>query len=168
MAILNSPQKERVYSDSEKISWMGPVAGCSFYVSEACKVLNPRANPLFPGKGIWIPCVPTKATFFAWEATWGKVFNSGQTTKKGVATPQPPLSLWPRRGIHPSYLAALSDGQPPLGPLFFLNWLLLGLSKICQGCSHKLEGLLFWKKDLEIRSTLYLLDYLERAQSHNF
>ena len=39
MAILNSLQKERVSSDSDKISWKGP-AGCRFSVSEDCKVLN--------------------------------------------------------------------------------------------------------------------------------
>ena len=101
----------------------------------------------------------------------GKGFNFRQTPKKGVAPPQPLLFLWSGRGIHPSYLATLSDGQPPLGPIFFLNWLLLGLSKICQGFPHQLEGLFCWKKekkDLEIPSTLHLLDNLERAQSHSF
>ena len=50
-------------------------------------MLNPGANPLFPGKGIWIPCVPTKATFFAWEATWGKVLTLDKLQRRGWHLP---------------------------------------------------------------------------------
>ena len=36
-------------------------------------VLQSRLLSLFLKKGIWVPCAPTKTTFYAWEATWGKV-----------------------------------------------------------------------------------------------
>ena len=67
VALLNSLEKERVSSNSDKISWKGP-SGYSFSVSDAYKVLNSSATPLFPVKGIWVPCAPTKAAFFVWEA----------------------------------------------------------------------------------------------------
>ena len=86
MDILNSLQKKRVSFDSDKISWKGP-AGCSFSVNEACKVLNSRANPLFPSKGIWIPCIPTKEAFFAWEAAWEKVLTLDKLKRKGWHLP---------------------------------------------------------------------------------
>ena len=69
MALLNSLQKERVSSDLDKISWKGLASG-SFFVSDAFKVLNLSVTPLFPVKGIWVPCVPTKTAFFAWEAAF--------------------------------------------------------------------------------------------------
>ena len=58
VALLNSLQKERVSSKLDKISWKGPI-GCTFYVSEAFKVLILRVTPLFPIKGILVHCVPT-------------------------------------------------------------------------------------------------------------
>ena len=68
VALFKSLQKGRSSSGLDKISWKGSTSS-SFSVNDAYKVLNPRATPLFPIKGIWVPCVPTKATFFAWEAT---------------------------------------------------------------------------------------------------
>ena len=62
VALLNSFLKERVSSEPDKISWKGLI-GCSFSVSEAVKVLCPRGTPLFPIKGIWVHCVPTKTKF---------------------------------------------------------------------------------------------------------
>ena len=86
VALLNSLQKERVSSKLDKISWKAPIE-CSFLVSEAVKVLSPRGTPLFPIKGIWVHCVPTKATFFAWEATWGKILTLDKLQRKGWHLP---------------------------------------------------------------------------------
>ena len=134
-------------------------------------MLNPRANPLFPVKGIWMPCVPTKVTFFAWEAAWGKVLTLDKLQRRGWHLPNHCyLCGQDEESIH-HILLHCPMVSPFWDPLFLLNWLLLGLSKNCQGCSLQLEGLFCWtkeKKDLEICSTLHLLDCLERAQSHSF
>ena len=86
VALLNSLQKERVSSDLDKISWKGP-AGGSFSISDAFKVLNSSVTPLFPVKGIWVPCVPTKAAFFVWEATWGKILTLDKLQRRGWHLP---------------------------------------------------------------------------------
>ena len=37
----------------------------------------------FPKKLIWNICIPTKVSFFAWEAWWGKVLTVEQLKKRG-------------------------------------------------------------------------------------
>ncbi|RVW42420.1 hypothetical protein CK203_070906 [Vitis vinifera] len=37
----------------------------------------------FPNGMIWSPCVSTKVSFFAWEASWGKVLTLDQLKKRG-------------------------------------------------------------------------------------
>ena len=86
MALLNSLQKERVSFETDNISWKGPI-GCSFLVSKAVKVLSPRGTPLFPIKGIWVHYVPTKTTFFAWEATYGKILTLDKLQRRGWHLP---------------------------------------------------------------------------------
>ena len=86
VALLNSLHKERVSSEPDKISWKGPI-GCSFSVSEAVKVQSPRGTPMFPIMGIWVHCVLTKATFVAWEATWGKILTLDKLQRRGWHLP---------------------------------------------------------------------------------
>ena len=50
-------------------------------------MLSPRVTSLFPIKGIWVHCVPTKATFFAWEATWGKILTLDELQRRGWHLP---------------------------------------------------------------------------------
>ena len=50
-------------------------------------MLNPRANHLFLVKGIWLPCVPTKATFSAWEAARGRVLTVDKLQRRGWHLP---------------------------------------------------------------------------------
>ena len=118
VALLNSLLKERVSSDLDKISWKG-LAGCSFYVSDAYKVLNPSATPLFPVKGIWVPCVPIKATFcFAWEAAWVKLFTLDKLQRRGWHLPNRCyLCGCDEESIHHIFLHCLVVN--PLWDLFF-------------------------------------------------
>ena len=37
----------------------------------------------FPLKIVWNPCIPSKVSFFSWEACWGKV-DSGSASKERV------------------------------------------------------------------------------------
>ena len=86
VALLSSLQKERVSYELDKISWKG-LAGCTFSISEAVKVLNSRVTPLFPIKSIWVHFVPTNAAFFAWEAAYGKVLTLDKLQRRGWQLP---------------------------------------------------------------------------------
>ena len=41
----------------------------------------------FPYKSIWVARVPTKAAFFAWEASWGKVLTLDSLQRRGFQLP---------------------------------------------------------------------------------
>ena len=59
--------------------------GDLFSVRESYKMLQPRRDIIFPTKGVWVSCAPTKTTFFAWEAAW--VRSSHLTSfKEGVGS----------------------------------------------------------------------------------
>ena len=44
-----------------------------FSVKSLYNDLASRRVDQFPNGMIWSPCVPTKVSFFTWEASWGKV-----------------------------------------------------------------------------------------------
>ena len=46
------------------------------------KVTLQSSSILFPMKNIWKLCVKPKVSFFAWEASWGKVLTLDQVKKK--------------------------------------------------------------------------------------
>ena len=50
-------------------------------------MLNPIVTALFPIKGIWVQYVPTKASFFAWEAAWGKILTFDKLQRRGWPLP---------------------------------------------------------------------------------
>ena len=49
------------------------------------KALEPGSLVLFPMKNIWKSSVQTKVSFFAWQASWGKVLTLDQVKKRGWA-----------------------------------------------------------------------------------
>ncbi|RVX10572.1 hypothetical protein CK203_016982 [Vitis vinifera] len=57
--------------------WNWGWSGRLFKVKEAYRVLINADEAVFPHSNVWVDKVPTKITFFAWEATWGKVLNIG-------------------------------------------------------------------------------------------
>ena len=56
-----------------------------FPVKSLYNDLASRRVDLFPYGMIWSPSVPTKVSFFAWEASWGKVLTLDQLKKRGRA-----------------------------------------------------------------------------------
>ena len=56
----------------------------NFFVKCLYSALDSRSAVQFPKSIIWSPCVPTKASFFAWEASWGKVLTLDQLKKRVV------------------------------------------------------------------------------------
>ncbi|RVX20512.1 Transposon TX1 uncharacterized 149 kDa protein [Vitis vinifera] len=57
----------------------------SFSVKSLYNDLSSRRAGLFPHGVIWNPSVPSKVSFFAWEASWGKVLTMDQLKKRGWA-----------------------------------------------------------------------------------
>ncbi|KAJ9707156.1 hypothetical protein PVL29_002241 [Vitis rotundifolia] len=54
-----------------------------FSVKSLYSSLVSRGDVQFPYSNIWSICVPTKVSFFAWEAYWGKVLTLDQLKKRG-------------------------------------------------------------------------------------
>ena len=54
-----------------------------FSTKSLCKALVSGSSVLFPMKNIWKSCVQPKVSFFAWEASWGKVLTLDQVKKRG-------------------------------------------------------------------------------------
>ena len=64
----------RLTLEEDSVSWKGGENG-KFGVKEACNLLIAPNDIAFPKNCIWVDKVSTKVAFFAWEATWGKVFT---------------------------------------------------------------------------------------------
>ena len=68
-------------------SWKRRI-GCSgwnFLEKVTLQSLELGSLVLFPMKNIWKSCVQPKVSFFAWEASWGKVLTLNQVKKMGWA-----------------------------------------------------------------------------------
>lgn len=80
--LLNTLHNKKVSFKVDKIcSKVGK--GDSLSVREAYRVVQPSVDIVFLVKGIWVRCALTKTTFFAWEATWGKVLTLDQLQIRG-------------------------------------------------------------------------------------
>ena len=67
-------QKERVSMKLDSVTWKW-AAGATFSMHNAYNLLAPSSGHLFVVKSILVPLIPSKVTFFPWEATWGKVLT---------------------------------------------------------------------------------------------
>ncbi|RVX11797.1 E3 ubiquitin-protein ligase UPL7 [Vitis vinifera] len=54
------------------------------WVKEAYRLLDKPNATEFPARRIWVDRVPIKVSFFAWEATWGKVLTLDRLQKRGL------------------------------------------------------------------------------------
>ena len=54
-----------------------------FFVKSLYNTLDPSCAVPFPWSIIWSPCIPTKLSFFVWEASWGKVLALDQLKRRG-------------------------------------------------------------------------------------
>ena len=50
----------------------------SFFVKSHYTFLEPRSSALFPKNVVWNSWVPSKASFFDWEASWDKALTLDQ------------------------------------------------------------------------------------------
>ena len=72
--LLRTLRGHRPSLEDDSVKWRQGRNGL-FRVKEAYRMLDKPNATLFPARGIWVDRVPTKVSFFAWEATWGKVLT---------------------------------------------------------------------------------------------
>ncbi|RVW15454.1 putative ribonuclease H protein [Vitis vinifera] len=84
--LLRTLRGHRPSMEDDSIKWRQG-RNVSFRVKEAYRLLDKSNASLFPARGIWVDRVPTKVSFFAWEATWGKVLTLDKLQIRGVQLP---------------------------------------------------------------------------------
>ncbi|RVW76179.1 putative ribonuclease H protein [Vitis vinifera] len=80
--LLRTLRGHRPSLEDDSIKWRQGRNG-SFRVKEAYRLLDKSNASLFPARGIWVDRVPTKVSFFAWEAPWGKVLTLDKLQIRG-------------------------------------------------------------------------------------
>ena len=78
--LLNMLREFRISSEEDSLLWKGGGHGI-FGVKDAYNLLVAPNTLAFPVRCIWVDKVPTKAAFFAWEATWGKILTFDRLKK---------------------------------------------------------------------------------------
>ncbi|RVX09335.1 hypothetical protein CK203_015353 [Vitis vinifera] len=74
---------KKVRGDEEdKVKWMTSKDG-DFSVKSLYRTMQPGSLAFFPFKIIWNSCVQPKLSFFAWEASWGRVLTLDLLQKRG-------------------------------------------------------------------------------------
>ena len=58
-----------------------------FGAKGAYKMLVGSSAYVFPNRRIWMDKVPTKVSFFAWEASWGKILTLDKLQRRGWQLP---------------------------------------------------------------------------------
>ena len=82
---LSLIQAKRVLPFQEDMLLMkGAKDGCFSMKLFYSILATPRAF-IFPFRLVWNPWVPTKVSFFAWEASWGRILTLDQLKKRGRA-----------------------------------------------------------------------------------
>ncbi|RVW53013.1 putative ribonuclease H protein [Vitis vinifera] len=71
--------------EEDRMFWTESKCG-AFSIKSLYSILEPRGSSVFPSDNIWRVRVPPKVTFFAWEASCGKVLTLNQLQRRG--------SLW--------------------------------------------------------------------------
>ena len=78
-------QGRRVYSDAkDQVIWT-KAKDERFSVKSLYKALEPERLGDFPVRVIWNPLVPSRVSFFAWEATWKKVLTLDSFQRRGFS-----------------------------------------------------------------------------------
>ena len=80
--LLQVLRSQRISLEEDLVFWKGGKNG-KFGVKEVYGLLICPSVSLFPKNGIWVENVPSKLTFFAWEAAWGRVLTLDRLQKRG-------------------------------------------------------------------------------------
>ncbi|KAJ9691389.1 hypothetical protein PVL29_013542 [Vitis rotundifolia] len=84
--LLNMLRDFRTSSEEDLVIWKGGGHDI-FGVKDAYNMLVGSIACAFPNRCIWVDKVPTKVSFFAWEATWGKILTLDRLQKRGWQLP---------------------------------------------------------------------------------
>ncbi|KAJ9687212.1 hypothetical protein PVL29_015890 [Vitis rotundifolia] len=84
--LLQALRDFRIVWEDDSVFWKGGGSG-QFRVKDAYSWLDRPTNVIFPKNKIWMERVPTKISFFAWEATWGKIWTLDRLQKRGWQLP---------------------------------------------------------------------------------
>ena len=95
--------------------------------------------PLFPVKGIWVSFVPTKVSFFAWEAAWGKVLTMDKLQRRGWNLPNRCFLCDHAKGT----ILHLLLHCPMVSPLWEIVFSLVGISWVFPKMVK--EAIIRWK-----------------------
>ena len=81
-ALFNMLRDFKISQEKDSVVWRGGGQGI-FGVRCAYNLLAAPNTLDFPVRCIWVDKVPTKAVFFAWEATWGKILTLDRLQRRG-------------------------------------------------------------------------------------
>ncbi|WJZ90143.1 hypothetical protein VitviT2T_009309 [Vitis vinifera] len=86
--ILNLLRDFKTSPEEDSVSWKRGEGGHgAFGVKGAYNMLIGSTICVFPNRCIWMDKVPTKVSFFAWEATWGKILTLDRLQRRGWQLP---------------------------------------------------------------------------------
>ncbi|RVW99250.1 hypothetical protein CK203_030728 [Vitis vinifera] len=107
--MLNLLKDFRISQEEDSVRWKREGNGV-FGAKGAYRSLSGYSVGAFPNRRIWMDRVPTKVSFFAWEAAWGKILTLDKLQRRGWQLPNRCLFMWMRRGKCESYSLTLYSG----------------------------------------------------------
>ncbi|RVX21568.1 hypothetical protein CK203_002086 [Vitis vinifera] len=84
--MLNLLKDFRTSTEEDAVRWKRESNGV-FGAKGAYKMLFGSSACVFPNRRIWMDKVPTKVSFFAWEASWGKILTLDKLQRRGWQLP---------------------------------------------------------------------------------
>ncbi|RVX14661.1 hypothetical protein CK203_011960 [Vitis vinifera] len=131
--------------EEDRVSWVKSKDGV-FSVKSLYKAMQPASSALFPSKIIWRSCAQPKISFFAWEASWGRVLTLDRLQKRGWVLANR-CFLCQKCGESIDHLLLHCERTREVWTLllsfFGVSW---GFSTFGEGNSYRLERLFVGKK----------------------
>ena len=84
--MLNLLKDFRTSLEEDSVRWKWEGNGV-YGAKGAYKTLSGSSAGVFPYRRIWMDKVPTKVSFFAWEASWGKILTLDKLQRRGWQLP---------------------------------------------------------------------------------
>ncbi|RVW52237.1 LINE-1 reverse transcriptase-like [Vitis vinifera] len=84
--MLNLMKDFRISQEEDSVRWKREGNGV-FGAKGAYRSLSGHSVGAFPNRRIWMDRVPTKVSFFAWEAAWGKILTLDKLQRRGWQLP---------------------------------------------------------------------------------
>ncbi|WJZ83602.1 hypothetical protein VitviT2T_003270 [Vitis vinifera] len=84
--MLNLLKDFRTSLEEDSVRWKWEGNGV-YGAKGAYKILSGSSAEVFPYRRIWMDKVPTKVSFFAWEASWGKILTLDKLQRRGWQLP---------------------------------------------------------------------------------